>query len=1129
MFPLIAPGKSATLSYSVSGNVTKFLNKPEIISALKNNSENKLIKIGAAGYLAKYPTINVSVAPYDYVAGKKQLYLSPEKLSDTISLFLPDTVISDLTLIQPDLSQIETLKANGIELVLSFTQGNTFKPAQHMSITATANEKAQTALTKFDLIFEDAQKNRYHDTLSINTDATTHLSATEHNIALLTNGVPKTLTVQNTGIFNALLPQVLTTLFNAHGLHIIDIDCAGKILSPQTTCQIKIIATKGVDPVIDITIIGDEKNLKTGEKLITVHTFDSNSQFAEILPLTSLPDKAKVNSQLKYAVEVTPLLDLTHIKLFLSDSIASASHCMGMSNAQTLTEGTKYIYQCNISQSEPSKVFGHVEIDSEVLPDKTMIQLPLIDVMFVKDDQLPGDGLVLQKAVVFAAGNTIDFTIKNNTGSALQGFNIDLSGLSNDFIQHLQLKNPQKGIHYDQQAGIISVEDTLLANDQKQVSLTLALSPDALKLLNDNAQLINDNATKHQAVKLTSKSTQDYYPPLYAATELLSGLPDNMPYEVYAQIDLIASNRHTFGRSNLLKYKDQVIPLGYFAPTNENTSTTIKISFSPYASDILKANQKVLESLKAPAIQINAANLAPISPIIEVIPSAVDAQNIIVDTPKIQTIYFTNHANYAVSVVDVDSEKLPPGVQILKSGSCKESLAIPPDNSCHIDLKITQDAHGSGSLTLYYQLTPFITADKKGVPSFYITSEISITPAGVSFSAPDTLEIPLPHKEDHAVNIYGVTFHNLGNFDLYLEGGLSNIGDAIHLVDAQGQIFDDENIRLLNRTCFGPFLAANQSCNMQIMVTNLAPAIDNLTLSTGEHDFINIDRNNISTASFDVIRQDAAISIEQANKRINKLTIHDNQKIALQLVNTGGKQLTIINRGIPSWSGEQPNVIGCMQNVTLEPGENCEITLQSYVGVGHGIFEVYAQDEDQRSVTSTLEIEQKPQERLMYITPGVYIIPLTIEMPDGIYQGIDAANMICNYNPDKPQNGKTFKAWLSTSRIDAKDNVNAQPGVRYIRTKDGVLVTDQLGKADKWQNMPFTTKRLTDYRIIWTGTIDYAGNKDINHNCHNWKFSFNFDDQAKAIFMWPAMNHMEMLHSHCHIPNAHHLLCVQSN
>jgi hypothetical protein len=113
----------------------------------------------------------------------------------------------------------------------------------------------------------------------------------------------------------------------------------------------------------------------------------------------------------------------------------------------------------------------------------------------------------------------------------------------------------------------------------------------------------------------------------------------------------------------------------------------------------------------------------------------------------------------------------------------------------------------------------------------------------------------------------------------------------------------------------------------------------------------------------------------------------------------------------------------------------------------------------------------------VFVTSGFYV-------PGSDFSNIEEADTICNSLASNAGLGGAWKAWLSTSSINAKSRI---PDRKYLRTNDGLTVADSISDLidGDIQNSILYDENGNSVAAfsVWTGT-DWRGEND--QNCNNW-------------------------------------------
>ena len=98
--------------------------------------------------------------------------------------------------------------------------------------------------------------------------------------------------------------------------------------------------------------------------------------------------------------------------------------------------------------------------------------------------------------------------------------------------------------------------------------------------------------------------------------------------------------------------------------------------------------------------------------------------------------------------------------------------------------------------------------------------------------------------------------------------------------------------------------------------------------------------------------------------------------------------------------------------------------------------------------------------------------------------GIEAANNICAGDDNNPDDGTVFKAWVSTTTINAKDNISYNDSLAYYRLDNITLIVDANLLLDT-DITPFTNAIDLEAVAVKTGTLA-DGVINVGNTCADW-------------------------------------------
>ncbi|WP_162902186.1 hypothetical protein, partial [Facilibium subflavum] len=587
----IEPNKTTSFSYILKDTLAqKFKDDPYLQTTLINNSSNNpVISIGATNRQQVYPAIIVNTLPYDYVQNKSKLFLDQTQMQDMIQLNLPSNSLGSLVL-----SSLTDKLPEGVSISSNLAQGQLLKPGEALVIAAKANPQAIGNTGKVSLTFTGGNGQLFSDSFDISLNAMTTLTNQQNNLILvgssdLANPISVVeLQIHNSGKFDAQLPADLLTAFNLDGLSLasnVSQTCQNKDLKPGDSCTITLVAPTGMNKIADIKTIGDGKNILADISLAKIQVLENSSDVAIVAP-KAFPNKIKANESVNYEVSITPVTGDLEVQTIEHPAGIDASQCQWVGETlpvdNLLKDGMTYTYQCAVTPAAGESITGKISIDVKQGETTVEVDTPVIQTEGVNENELPINGINVNSAVVFGLGSDVTFTVKNNTSTAMTGLKIDLSGLSAQLRQALVLSSltqQDSSISYDNQTGIVTIDDILLPQDTKNVVFYLDISPDNLAALKANEDKINNNFSQKQAVRLSSQTAQDFYPPLVANSNIVEGIPTGT-------ISLNSDNQTSFSLNN-----------------NTNEDLDIEINFAD--QDVQQALQQQIASIKDKGILAN--------------------------------------------------------------------------------------------------------------------------------------------------------------------------------------------------------------------------------------------------------------------------------------------------------------------------------------------------------------------------------------------------------------------------------------------------------------------------------------------------------------------------------------------
>jgi hypothetical protein len=118
----------------------------------------------------------------------------------------------------------------------------------------------------------------------------------------------------------------------------------------------------------------------------------------------------------------------------------------------------------------------------------------------------------------------------------------------------------------------------------------------------------------------------------------------------------------------------------------------------------------------------------------------------------------------------------------------------------------------------------------------------------------------------------------------------------------------------------------------------------------------------------------------------------------------------------------------------------------------------------------------------MFVTSSTYT---------GNLGGLDGADAKCNALAEEAELPGTYKAWLSTTTVNAKDRI-ADSTLGFQRV-DGEMIAANLSDLIDWEILNPISRDEYDATVttsVWTGTNE-SGNKISTSTCQDWTYELS--------------------------------------